>query len=271
MKISVLISTYNNPVALEKTLWGYRYQTSGQFEVVIADDGSRDETRELIQSIQRDFPRPIQHVWHEDRGFQKNEIMNKAIIAATGDYIVVTDGDCIPRDDFVDAHRTSARPGMFLCGGSHIDLPVSIHKRLVEEDVASGRLFDHGWLCSQGLPEEKYWLRLTRNRWLAAALNLATPRRTVLIGCNASFWKCDAMAVNGFDTSWSYGAEDQEMGVRMTNHGVKSRRLKYSLVCAHLSHARSEQQEEQRMRNKRRLSKLRWAGTTWVESGIKAA
>ena len=90
--IGVVISTYNNPRWLEKTLWGYLFQTRQADEIVIADDGSTDETRQLLQTYSQLLP--IKHVWHEDRGFQKSEILNKALQAATADYLIFTDQDC---------------------------------------------------------------------------------------------------------------------------------------------------------------------------------
>ena len=97
----------------EKVLWGFDAQTDHNFEIVIADDGSREDTRQLIERFARATDRPIQHIWQADDGFQKCRILNKAIIAARGDYLILTDGDCIPRKDFVSVHRANAEPGCF--------------------------------------------------------------------------------------------------------------------------------------------------------------
>lgn len=113
--IGVVISTYNNPAWLEKTLWGYLYQTRPADEIVIADDGSGEETNQLIRSFQKLLP--IKHVWHEDNGFQKSRILNKALLAAESEYLIFTDQDCIPRKDFIAIHETYAETGYFLSGG----------------------------------------------------------------------------------------------------------------------------------------------------------
>ncbi len=113
MRISVIISTYNSPEWLEKVLWGYAAQTDHQFEILIADDGSHDATRRRIDSLRTPTQLTIQHVWHEDRGFRKCTILNRAIDAATGDYLIFSDGDCIPRADFIATHRRLAQPGRF--------------------------------------------------------------------------------------------------------------------------------------------------------------
>ena len=78
--IGVIISTYNNPAWLEKVLWGYLFQTHPADEIVIADDGSKEDTRRLIESFKDKLP--IKHVWHEDNGFQKSRILNSAILAS---------------------------------------------------------------------------------------------------------------------------------------------------------------------------------------------
>src|SRR5690554_261503 len=88
MKVSVIFTTYNSPDWLEKVLFGFFQQTHKEFEVVIADDGSRSETRELIERLKNSSPVPIQHIWQEDDGFQKCRILNKAILAAKGDYLI---------------------------------------------------------------------------------------------------------------------------------------------------------------------------------------
>ena len=64
--ISVIISTYNKPHFLEKVLTGYSFQTFKDFEIIIADDGSSNETKEIIEKFERIISQEIYHVWHED-------------------------------------------------------------------------------------------------------------------------------------------------------------------------------------------------------------
>ena len=119
-KISVIISTYNAVEWLKKTLWGYSVQTFKYFEIVIADDGSTKETEELIQEFSEEFSFPIIHVWHEDNGFQKSVILNKAIKACSSDYILMSDGDCIPKADFVEQHIKNRKKGLHTVIVEHI-------------------------------------------------------------------------------------------------------------------------------------------------------
>ena len=100
--ISIIISTYNSPDWLANVLYGYNTQTYRNFEVIIADDGSDERTKNCINKIRNEVFYPINHVWHEDNGFQKTIILNKSILATTSEYIIMTDGDCIPREDFIE-------------------------------------------------------------------------------------------------------------------------------------------------------------------------
>jgi hypothetical protein len=109
---------------------------------------------------------------------------------------------------------------------------------------------------------------LSRNRFLARCLDTITVRPGVLVGANASAWKKDVLAVNGFDETHTYGSDDKDLGVRMTNNGVKSRRLKYSLVCVHLAHPRAYASPEQIRENKRKLRQVRAERITWTRHGI---
>ena len=104
MKLSVIITTYNSPEWLQKVLWGYQAQTFRDFEMIIADDGSKSETKDLIDKMRAEVSYPMQHIWHPDEGFRKCTILNKGIVAAKADYLVISDGDCIPRKDFLQVH-----------------------------------------------------------------------------------------------------------------------------------------------------------------------
>ena len=148
MTIGVIISTYNNPQWLEKTLWGYTAQTRPADEIIIADDGSRPETAELIRSFEKRLP--VRHVWHEDNGFRKTIILNKALAMATADYLVFTDQDCVPRHDFLATHERMACSGRFLSGG-YFKLTMGISRLPTNEDILSGSAVRLQWLMQPGL------------------------------------------------------------------------------------------------------------------------
>jgi len=236
MKASVIMSTYNAEAWLEKVLWGFSVQTEKDFEVIIADDGSGPATKQLLDSLAQQLPMPVVHVWQEDNGFQKTQILNKAIMAAKGDYLIFTDGDCIPRADFVATHLKYRQEGYFLSGG-YFKLPMETSIAITKEDIASQRCFDVAWLKQNGLGNVKTG-KLTAKGFKAKLLNFITPTTASWNGHNASAYKADLVAVNGFNTQMQYGGEDRELGERLFNKGLKSKQIRYSAICIHLDHAR---------------------------------
>ncbi|UCZ56948.1 glycosyltransferase family 2 protein [Desulfurispirillum indicum] len=250
MKISVIFTTYNSPAWLEKVLWGFFEQTVKDFEIVIADDGSRDETRELIERMRVESPVPIKHIWQEDDGFQKCRILNKAIVAAEGEYAIFTDGDCIPRNDFVAQHLRFARRDRYLSGG-YFKLPLDVSHAITREDIVSQRAFDVGWLASQGFMHTHKSLKLIAKGWFADVLNVLSPTRPTWNGHSASCHREHIIAVNGFDENMQYGGQDCEFGDRLLNYGLKAQRIRYSAVCLHLDHGRGYATEETRAKNRR--------------------
>ena len=114
--ISVIVTTYNRPDALDAVLRGLAWQSDGSFEVVVADDGSSPDTAALLDRWRTRLRQPLIHVWQEHRGFRAAEIRNRAIVASSGSYCIFLDGDCIPRNDFVLEHRQLAEIGWFVVG-----------------------------------------------------------------------------------------------------------------------------------------------------------
>jgi glycosyltransferase involved in cell wall biosynthesis len=270
MKVSVVISTYNSPKWLEKVLWGYEYQTYKNFEVVIADDGSGDETRGIIENFKDRSSLDIIHVWHEDRGFQKSEILNKAIQAATTDYLIFSDGDCIPRKDFVSVHVRNASPGYFLSGG-YFMLPIETSLAITRSHIQSGDAFEVSWLKDNGLAGTYKTLKLTSKGNLQRFLNFVTPTKATWNGHNSSGWKKDLLAVNGFNEQMQYGGQDRELGERLMNKGVTGKQIRYSAVCIHLEHKRGYKTVESIQKNKNIRKETKDQKKTWTDFGIVKA
>lgn len=236
-EISVVISTYNAVEWLKKALAGYKVQCFTNFEVVIADDGSTEETKQTIENIKENFPVPVLHVWQEDEGFQKTKILNKAIVATNADYILMTDGDCIPRKDFVEVHYKARKEGYFISGG-YFKLPMHISENIREEDIFRQKCFELEWLKEQGLKSSYKTNKISAKGKKASFLNWMTPTNPSWNGHNSSGWKKDILAVNGFDERMQYGGEDRELGERLMNYGIKPIQKRYSAVCVHLDHSR---------------------------------
>ena len=241
-KASVIISTYNQPKWLEKVLWGYEMQTDTDFEIVIADDGSGAETKAVINDFISNSPLRIIHVWQEDNGFQKTKILNKAIQRTNADYLIFTDGDCIPRNDFIATHLKLRKPSIFLSGG-YFKLPSSISEAITKFDIENQDCFKVDWLLERGLKRTFKTNKLSSfglKEWL---LNTFTPTKATFDGMNASAWKSDILKVNGFDERMQYGGEDREIGERLMNLGIKPIQARYSLICLHLYHDRPYKNE----------------------------
>lgn len=234
---SVIISTYNSPIWLQKVLWSYEQQMFKNFEVVIADDGSGPETKSLIETMTTQVSFPIQHIWHDDNGFQKTIILNKATVAAKGDYLVYTDGDCMARADFLDVHNKRREAGYFLSGG-YFKLPMHISELISEDDIKTQRCFDIDWLKSHGLKSSFKNNKITAKGFKQKFLNTVTPTTATWNGHNASGYKKDIIAANGYDERMQYGGEDRELGERLFNAGIKAKQLRYSAICLHLDHER---------------------------------
>jgi glycosyltransferase involved in cell wall biosynthesis len=246
--ISVIISTYNSEDWLEKVLWGYHFQTLNNFEIVIADDGSKNKTKELIDAIRDKVNYPITHVWQEDDGFQKSKILNKAIVACKTDYIVMSDGDCIPRKDFIKVHDSFKEEGYFLSGG-YFMLPMNISKLITKNDIENGNCFDINWLKKNGLISTIKNMKLTVNNFSKKLLNFLTPTKPTWNGHNASGWKNDILSINGFNEDMQYGGQDRELGERLFNLGIKSKQIRYSAIVVHLDHKRGYKTKESITKN----------------------
>ncbi|NGX84180.1 glycosyltransferase [Aequorivita sp. KMM 9714] len=265
--VSVIVSTYNQPEWLQKALWGFEQQLEKNFEIIIADDGSGEETKRMIDSFKENSPLKITHVWQEDHGFQKTKILNKAIVASKGEYLIFTDGDCIPRNDLVSTHLGLSRPGCFLSAG-YFKLTMSISKKITREDIKLQRCFNAKWLLKQGLKKTFKINKLTSYGFKEDFLNTFTPTSATWDGNNASGWRKDVIAVNGFDERMQYGGEDREMGERLMNYGIKPLQIRYSTVTLHLDHARGYVTKDMFVKNKaiRRITKQE--KRVWTKYGI---
>ena len=264
---SVIISTYNQPEWLKKVLIGYEQQSFKNFEIIIADDGSTVETKAVIEQFKADSNVTIKHVWQEDKGFRKTRILNKAIKETKTSYLIFTDGDCIPRADFVETHLKLKKPNCFLSGG-YFKLPMHISELISEEDIKSQRCFDKDWLLKQGLKKSFKINKLKASGFKEQFLNTMTPTKATFDGMNVSVWKNDVVEVNGFDERMAYGGEDRELGERLMNLGIKPVQIRYSAICLHLDHERSYVHEDALNNNKAIRKATKKDKRIWTDFGL---
>lgn len=265
---TVILSTYEQPEWLEKSLWGYAAQSRRGFELIVADDGSGPETREVVERASRETGLRIRHLRQEDRGFRKCRILNRAILAAAGRYLIFSDGDCVPRADFVEAHLRLAETGRYLSGGA-LDLSRDLSERIGKEDIRSGRAFRASWLISRGWWPGHRLLRLVRSRFVAALLDRITPTAPTFNGGNSSLFREDVVAANGFENGMGYGSEDRALGERLENSGLSAKQARHRLVCLHLHHERPYRDEETRRRNREIVRRIRIRGDVRARDGLE--
>ena len=247
-KISVIITTYNRPDALAAVLEACFCQDDNQFEIIIADDGSTHNTRQCVENLKRRSPVPLLHVWQPDKGFRAARARNQGILAASGDYIVFLDGDCMPQPSFISQHRKLAKPG-YLVTGSRVLLSPGYTLRLLAERINLRGLTL--W--------DKLKLRLTGdlNKFLQTVLTLPDVGRESrrfswrrIKSCNLGVWRSDLDTVNGFDESFQgWGHEDSDLVVRLFNAGVMRKEGAFATEVYHLWHKENERSLEDRNRH----------------------
>ena len=268
MKLSVIISTYNQPAWLEKALHGYLFQTFKDFEMVIADDGSDERTKVMIENFRKLADFPVRHIWHADEGYRRQTILNVSLQEAAHEYIIMTDGDCIPRPDFLEVHARHARHGHFLSGG-YCKLPMDLSLHLSLDDIASGRAFDVGYLRQHGLNEFSPVFKLGLPPDWTPWIDKITPTKATWNNCNASGWTADLIAVNGFNEDMQYGGADRELGERLANHGVTGIQIRYQAIMLHLDHKRGYKTPETMKKNRAIRDEVIATKSAWCPNGIQ--
>jgi glycosyltransferase involved in cell wall biosynthesis len=229
---SLIVSTYNRPDALLLCLESVFRQKHLPNEIVIADDGSREETRQLIESLKSKSPVPVVHVWQPDDGYQLARIRNRAFAAASFDYIIQVDGDLVLDPHFVYDHLSMCRPGTFI-SGSRTMIDETLTQQLLRHEVSA-----------ENITRQRKHLDKRHNSVRSAFLRRASylfqrnpANYKYVLGCNMAFWKKDLLAVNGYNETFKgWGKEDNELAVRLQNAGIKLRFIKFGAVVFHLHH-----------------------------------
>ena len=241
MKISIIVATYNRIDALDFVLQSLETQTDRDFEVLIADDGSKPDAKDFIESFKLQSKLQIKHVWHEDLGFRLALIRNLASAEASGEYIIFLDGDCVVQPDFVSQHRKLAKKGCFTTG-SRVLLNESLTKEVLSWPQWDFKKFTRHLLryrLSGGI--NKYWplkVKLGDGAW--RNYQKFVWRR--IKGCNMACWKADAQAIGGFDeTMTGWGHEDADFVFRLQNIGLIRKSGSWSTEVLHLYHRINDQ------------------------------
>ena len=259
MKLSLVITTYNWPEALSLVIKSIENQTILPDEVIIADDGSTQETKDLITRLNNSSDINIIHVWQEDIGYRAARSRNNGILKASGDYIVMIDGDMILHANFIQDHILSAEHGFFV-QGSRVLLSKEKSKNTLSEKIINFSIFSNGLKNRKNLIHSKLMSKIFSNK-----KNQHKGTKT----CNLAFYRQDCINVNGFNNDFEdWGREDSEFVVRLMNSGVNRKRIRFSAIQFHLWH-----NENSRMSLKRNDTMLNDAINNrihWCENGINS-
>lgn len=256
MKVSLLISTYNNPEVLRVVFAGLRWQTRMPDEVLVADDGSTDETKAVIDSCREEMGAlgvPVVHIWQPDEGFRVAQIRNKAIAAATGDFIIQIDGDIVMHPSFIADHIKWARPGWLSCG-KRVFLGENITSHILYKGDVEKQISRLSWLS----PDIRNRKNAIHSPLLGKIFRLLDGKRVRHRGCNMSYWRSDAIAVNGYDETFEgWGLEDTDFFERLVRSGLKPQQLACEAVGYHMWHPSNEGNDAVFERNRKILDESR--------------
>lgn len=239
ISIAVIITTYNRPDALMAVLEGLLQQTDQNFALIIADDGSGSEVKQVVVDYQARFDQRLTHVWQEDNGFRATMIRNKAVATSTADYLIFIDADCVPNQHLIARHRNLAEAGFFVAG-NRILLNENFTDYVLKENIAlaNWRLIDW-WRAKR----KKYC-----NRWLPALYfpwqtfrKLRPKTWNTSRTCNFAVFRSDFIAVNGFNEAYhGWGFEDSDLAIRLLKKGVRHKSGRFAVTVAHLWHRQND-------------------------------
>jgi glycosyltransferase involved in cell wall biosynthesis len=240
LRIAVIVTTYNSTDKLAAVLQGYLAQTDRNFELYVADDGSTPSTAQVVEQFQKRATFPIHHIWQEDDGFRAAAIRNRALAAAKADYIIFTDGDCVPLIDFVANHRRLCEQDCFL-SGNRLLLSQEFTAHVLDEKIPVHLWRWRAWLAARvhgqinrlmpllRLPNFFAWRKLSPLRWKGAKT------------CNLSAYREDLLRVNGLDESYTgWGQEDSDLVIRLIRAGVKNKSARFAAPVLHLWHKEND-------------------------------
>jgi glycosyltransferase involved in cell wall biosynthesis len=227
LRISLVITTFERPEALNLVLLSVARQTRMPDEVIVADDGSGPDTARLVKAWSLMIPVPVRHLWQENKGFRAGRSRNRGIAAASGDYVLLVDGDMVLDEHFVEDHERASVRGRFV-QGMRIATNASRTAKMLRESQTSVGPFT---------PGVKRPHLAVRSHWFSGRLSRTQVSMPSVKSCNQAMWRSDLIAVNGFNEQiCGWGPEDKECVARLVNAGVQGFQLRFSALAAHLYH-----------------------------------
>ncbi|HXX51515.1 MAG TPA: glycosyltransferase family 2 protein [Xanthobacteraceae bacterium] len=265
--VSVIVTTYNREDALDAALRALSRQSDRNFEVVVADDGSRADTARLVESWTPRLPVPLKYVRHEHRGFRGGEIRNRGVRASAGALCIFLDGDCLARPDFIALHRRLYEPGWFVAGNR-----ILLSRELTQAVLA------------QGLAAETWNFSMLLRGWLTGGVNRLIPALHLPLGplrklrshdwqgaktCNLAVSRGDLDRVDGFDSAYAgWGLEDSDLVVRLLHAGLRRKDGRFATGVLHLWHPQNDR--SQLAANRERLEDAIGGSRVRARQGLSA-
>ncbi|MCK9395381.1 MAG: glycosyltransferase family 2 protein [Methylobacter sp.] len=241
--ISVIVTTYNWPAALELCLDSLFAQQDRAFEIIIADDGSTPANQARIQTYCADSPAPIQYVHHDDQGFRAGTIRNKAVASSRGEYLLFIDGDCVLRPDFIARHRQLAEPGYFV-PGNRVLLSESFTQEVLDKHIPLHQK-PLSYFISLRLQKKINRISAFIRLPLGFLRKMQPSKWQKAMTCNLALWKNDFLRTNGFDELFEgWGFEDSDLVIRLIHAGVKRKEGRFAVLVLHLWHAHNDKSKQ---------------------------
>ncbi len=246
LKASLIISFYKKLDYLKLILAGFERQTFRDFEIIIADDGSDEKIVEQIEKYSKQVSFKLKHVWHEDQGFRKNRILNRAITSSETDYLIFIDGDCVPHSEFIKEHIQNSHKEICLTG-RRVNLSQKITNKLTTANVKDGFLENNNLLLIEdGLLGKSFYVErgfYLKNKFLRDFFN---KKKRGLLGCNFSLYKETMLKINGFDERYEAPSigEDSDIQYRLELLGIKIQSINNIAVQYHLYHKLQERPQK---------------------------
>jgi len=236
MNLSLIILTYNQPEALALILKSAEQQSIWPDEVIIADDGSGKETRNLVKSWQKKFPVPLHHVWHKDKGYRITAIRNLAVKKSAGEFLIFSDGDLFFHPRFIEDFKRNMKKGKALIGSRVFLTQSATRLRLRDE-----RIDPVYPLFSEEIEANRLnSIRLPFVNRLLKTLKFSANIRGGLSG----IWRKDLESINGWNEEFEgWGLEDTEFIARLFHSGVSIRKIKFQALTYHLWHMKQTQKQ----------------------------
>jgi len=236
--LSLVVAVYNKPDVLSFLLAACARQSFTDFEVIVADDGSGPAVANAIRDGENQYAYPILHLWHEDRGWRKNIMLNNAIRAARSEYMVFIDGDCLPTRYFLEDHWNERQQGRVLLG-RRVETSKRWSETLTLQEVQTGDFENLGWPeLMDGMRGNA--LRLEDSVRIRSRLvrNLLLRNVRGMLGSNFSVFRKDLVAVNGFDELYDGPGcgEDSDIQHRLSLIGITGKSMRNLAILYHLHH-----------------------------------